>query len=166
MKYRVQTGSKLVVQARSSVHDTKTTWSAVTGEIEADAATLAAAGATASFAVDMTAFDAGDWLKNRKLRKDFDLDDHPRATFALEALTDVVSEGATFRATAKGTLTWRGRSVPLTFAGEGTLDGRGLRAVARGELDIRQLGLAAPRFLLWKVEDEVAIEVTVIGSPA
>lgn len=165
MRYRVGSGSKLVVQARSSVHDTKTVWSAVTGDVDADAAALA--GAKGTFAVDMTQFDAGDWLKNRKLRKDFDLERHPRATFQLEAVSDVVDGGnGTFKATARGTLAWRGKSVPLVIAGEGTLDARGLRATGRCELDIKALGLAAPKFFLWKVEDEVAIEVTLHGSPA
>jgi polyisoprenoid-binding protein YceI len=167
VKYKVGAGSKLVVTARSRLHDTSTTWSAVSGDVEADPATLALTGAKATFTVDMTRFDAGDWLKNRKLRKDFDLDAHARATFELTALTDVVPGGdGRFRATAKGVLAWRGRTLPLTIAGEGTLGDRDLRAVGRFELDIRQLGLAAPRFLLWKVEDEVAIEVTLHGSAA
>ena len=54
-------------------------WNKITGEVDADPDTLATAGATARFAVDMTTFDAGDWLKNRKLRKDFDLDAPPDA---------------------------------------------------------------------------------------
>jgi polyisoprenoid-binding protein YceI len=166
VRYKVAAGSKLVVKARSSVHDTSTVWSAVTGDVEADPETLATTGARATFAVDMTEFDAGDWLKNRKLRKDFDLAAHPRATFALTSLEDVVGDGGKFRATARGTLVWRGKSVPLVIAGDGTLDASGLRAVGRCELDIRTLGLSAPRFLMWKVEDEVAIEVTLHGSPA
>lgn len=163
MRYQVTAGS-IVVQARSSVHDTRTTWSAVTGTADADPATLATDGAKASFAVDMTKFDAGDWLKNRKLKSDFALDDHPRATFTLDRLVDVREAGGRFTATAHGTLTWRGKSVPLVIAGDGTLDGARLQASGRFELDIRQLGLAAPRFLLWKVEDVVAVEVTLAGT--
>jgi len=71
MRYRVTAGT-LTVQARSRLHDTTTVWNRITGEVTADAETLATAGATAAFDVDMTAFDAGDFLKNRKLRKDFD----------------------------------------------------------------------------------------------
>ena len=52
----------------------------------------------------MTAFDAGDWLKNRKLRKDFELDGHPTATFTLERVSDVVRDGAKFTAKAEGVL--------------------------------------------------------------
>lgn len=164
MKYAVGTGSKLLVKARSSIHDTTTTWSAVTGEVEADPDTLATAGATATFTVDMTQFDAGDFLKNRKLRKDFDLEAHPKATFELTRVRDVVRTGDEFTATGEGILRWRGREVNLTIAGKGSLDARGLAATGRFELDIRQLGLSAPKFLMFKMADEVAVEVTLRGE--
>jgi len=162
MKYRVA-GGKLLVTARSRVHDTRTVWDRITGDVEADADTLASAGAKATFRVDMTAFDAGDWLKNRKLRKDFDMDAHPSATFELRALRDVVRDGPTFKATADGVVKWRGKEVALALVGEGKLDGQTLEAKATFELDIKRFGLAAPRFLMFKVEDEVAVEVTVHG---
>jgi polyisoprenoid-binding protein YceI len=163
-RYTVGAGSKLVVMARSSVHDTTTTWSRVSGSVEADPQTLAQAGATATFTVDMTEFDAGDWLKNRKLRKDFDLDAHPQATFRLTGLRDVVRAGDGFTATADGVLQWRGREVPLVIAGRGALDDTTLTATGRFDLDIRRLGLAAPKILMFKVADEVSIEVTLRGE--
>ena len=162
MRYRVEAG-KLTVRARSRIHDTTTVWDKVTGDVEADPETLATAGAAAAFRVDMTSFDAGDWLRNRKLRKDFDLEGHPAATFELRALRDVRRDGPTFTATAEGVLAWRGKEVPLTLAGKGKLDASGLEATATFELDIRKLGLSAPRFLMIKMEDEVEIEVTVRG---
>lgn len=162
MRYRVQSGT-LKVTARSRIHDTNTVWSKITGDVEADPDTLATAGATATFTVDMTAFDAGDWLRNRKLRKDFDMDAHPTATFELRAVRDVVRDGPTFKATAEGTLRWRGKEVPLTLVGEGKLDATGVEATASFELDIRKLGLSAPRFLMIKMDDEVAVDVTVRG---
>jgi polyisoprenoid-binding protein YceI len=163
VKYKVTQG-KLTVRARSRIHDTTTVWDQIAGDVEADPDTLATAGAAASFRVDMTSFDAGDWLKNRKLRKDFDLEGHPSATFELRALRDVVRTGPTFTATAEGVLRWRGKEVPLTLAGKGKLDGAGLEASATFELDIRKLGLSAPRFLMIKMEDEVSIDVTVQGA--
>lgn len=161
MKYRVQTG-KLTVQARSRVHDTTTVWDKVTGDVDADAGAIEAARAT--FTVDMTSFDAGDWLKNRKLKKDFDLDAHPRATFELRAVRDVVRDGAGFTATAEGVLRWRGKEVVLTLAGRGTLDDMQVTASATFELDIKRLGLSAPRFLMIKMEDEVTVDVTITGG--
>lgn len=163
MRYRVDAG-KLTVKARSRIHDTTTVWDKITGEVEADPETLAATGAVAKFAVDMTSFDAGDWLKNRKLRKDFDMDGHPRATFELRALRDVVRTGNTFTATADGALGWRGKEIVVTLQGQGTLDPTTLEARASFELDITKLGLSAPRFLVIKMEDEVAVEVSVRGK--
>lgn len=165
MRYRVTAGT-LTVQARSRVHDTTTVWSKLSGEIEADADTLATAGATARFEVDMTVFDAGDFLKNRKLRKDFDLASHPTARFTLSGLTGVVRDGPTFTATARGQLAWRGRSVELVLVGQGKLDETTMSARATFELDIRTLGLAAPRFLMFKVEDEVTVAVQLTGEAA
>jgi len=92
---------KLTVRARSRIHERPPVWDRISGDVEADPDTLATAGAAATFRVDMTAFDAGDWLRNRKLRKDFDLDGHPAATFELQALRDVQRDGAAFTATAR-----------------------------------------------------------------
>jgi polyisoprenoid-binding protein YceI len=163
MRYRVTAGT-LTVQARSRVHDTTTVWNKVSGEIDADPDTLASTGATARFEVDMTAFDAGDFLRNRKLRKDFDLAAHPTARFELRAVRSVVRDGATFTATAEGVLDWRGHRIELVLAGRGRLDGMGVDASATFELDIRTLGLSAPRFLMFKMEDEVTVAATIRGS--
>ncbi|MDQ3334093.1 MAG: YceI family protein [Myxococcota bacterium] len=164
MKYRVSSG-KLTVKARSKIHDTTTVWNQITGDVDVDADTLATAGAIATFTVDMTQFDAGDFLKNRKLRKDFDMEAHPKATFELRAVRDVVRDGPTFTATADGALRWRGKEVLVTLQGSGKLDGVGVEATGTFELDIRKLGLSAPRFLMIKMEDEVTVEVTVRGAP-
>jgi len=161
MKYAVS-GGKLTVKARSSVHDTTTVWDKISGDVDADASAIEHAKAT--FAVDMTKFDAGDFLKNRKLRKDFDMDAHPTATFTLERVSDVVRDGAKFTAKAEGTLKWRGKEVPLVLTGQGTLDDRQVEAKGTFELDIRKLGLSAPRFFMFKMEDEVTVEVTVRGA--
>jgi polyisoprenoid-binding protein YceI len=165
VRYRITTGT-LTVRARSRVHDTTTVWTKITGEVIADPDTLATAGATARFEVDMTAFDAGDFLKNRKLRKDFDLADHPTASFELQRVTGVVRDGPSFTATAEGVLGWRGRKLGLVLVGQGKLDDMGVSASASFELDIRELGLSAPRFLMFKVEDEVTVEVTIRGAVA
>lgn len=163
MKFQVTSG-KLTVKARSSVHDTTTVWSKIGGEVEADPDAIEAAKAT--FRVDMTAFDAGDWLKNRKLRKDFDMEANPAATFELTGVSEVVRDGAKFTAKARGTLRWRGKDVPLELAGTGTLDRSALAASASFELDIRKLGLQAPKFFVFKMEDVVTVEVEVRGSAA
>jgi polyisoprenoid-binding protein YceI len=160
-RYRVDPArSQVVVCARSSLHDTRSTWSRVSGEIEADPAALAAGGARAAIAVDMTTFDAGDWLRNRKLRADLDVARHPTATFELTALREVEPRpDGSFAAVAEGTLRWRGHTVTLAAAGSGRLGADALDAEARFELDVRTLGVTPPRFLMLKVEDVVAVEV-------
>jgi hypothetical protein len=40
----------------------------------------------------------------------------------------------------------------------------GVDASATFELDIRTLGLSAPRFLMFKMEDEVTVAATIRGS--
>jgi polyisoprenoid-binding protein YceI len=160
VRYRVAAGA-LKVQARSRIHNTTTVWSKITGEVDADPETLVTAGATARFEVDMTAFDAGDFLKNRKLRNDFELARHPTARFELVRLRDVVRDRTGFTATAEGVLDWRGIKRELVLAGRGTLDATGMSATASFELDIRTLGLSPPKFLMFKVEDEVSVEVTI-----
>ena len=161
MNYTVESG-KLTVKARSSVHDTTTVWYTITGEIDADAGAIEQA--KARFAVDMTRFDAGDFLKNRKLRKDFAMDAHPTATFTLTRVSEVIRDGAKFTAKAEGTLAWRGKEVVLVLSGQGTLDEQRVEARGTFELDIRTLGLSAPRFFLFKMEDEVTVDVTVRGA--
>ncbi len=155
-------GGKLTVKARSTVHDTTTVWDKVTGDVEASPDAIEAA--TATFTVDMTKFDAGDFLKNRKLRKDFDMDAHPTATFTLKSVSNVVRDGQKFTAKAEGTLRWRGKDVVLALSGQGTLDDKHVEANATFELDIRKLGMSAPRFLMFKMEDEVTVEVTLRGG--
>jgi len=163
-KYAIGGASKITVRARSRIHDTNTVWDRVTGDVEAAAETLATDGARARFAVDMTSFDAGDWLRNRKLKGDFELDRHPQATFEVTKVRDVVRDGDRFTAVADGTLRWRGKEVALSVTGTGNLDGRVIRASGSFELDIRKLGLQAPRFLMIKMEDEVTVDVVVEGT--
>lgn len=161
--YAIRSG-RMAVKARSSVHDTTTVWERVSGSVEADPAAIEQARATVT--VDMTAFDAGDWLKNRKLRKDFDMDAHPTATFTLDRLSDVVRDGDRFTARAEGRLRWRGKDVALAVSGQGTLDSARVEARGRFELDIKKLGLSAPKFFVFKVEDEVTVEVSLQGTIA
>jgi polyisoprenoid-binding protein YceI len=161
MRYAIS-GGKLTVKARSSVHDTTTVWEKISGDVDASADSIESAKAT--FSVDMTSFDAGDFLKNRKLRKDFAMESNPTATFTLDRVSDVKRDGSKFTANAQGTLRWRGKEVVLVLSGQGTLDDRHVEARATFELDIKKLGLTAPKFFVFKMEDEVTVEVSLRGG--
>ncbi len=152
--------SRVVVKARSNIHDTETSWTALSGTIDADPADLAAR-ASAEVVVDMTRYDAGDFLRNRKLRKDLSVERYREARYRLTRLHDVVDRGGgRFTAAADGTVSWHGREVAVAVAGEGVFAGDELRATVRFDLDVRSLGVNPPRFLMFKVENTVAVEVS------
>jgi polyisoprenoid-binding protein YceI len=154
--------SRVLVRARSSIHDTDTRWTALSGTIEADVADLTTA--TADVLVDMTRHDAGDFLRNRKLRKDLAVERYPEARYRLSGLRDITSRTpSSFTASADGTISWHSRDVTVTAAGEATFEERQLRATARFELDVRAFGVEPPRFLMFKVEDIVAVEVSLLA---
>ena len=165
-RFAVGAGSRVVVSARSSIHDTRTVWDAVGGTIEL-APGDPAAGARAAITVDMRRHDAGDFLRNRKVKKDLEVDRYPEARFVLEALDDVVQDGeGRFRARARGLLEWHGRTVKVEAVGEAEIGGGALRATGRFELDVRTLGVEPPRFFVFKVEEVVAVEVTLAARAA
>lgn len=153
--------SKLVVTARSSVHNTDTEWRGIKGAINADLSSLASIAGDIS--VDMTTADAGDWLKNRKLRKDMDFAKHPKATVQIDRLEDISQEGAKVSATLHGTLHWRSKSVPIVVSGSGTLSDTELHAQGNFELDMTKLGITPPKVLMIKVEDVVHCKVDIVA---
>lgn len=158
--------SRVVTRATSSIHDTTTTWDKLGGTVEADPDSLEETGARATVDVDMLSFDAGDWLKNRKLKKDLDLAANPKAQFELAELSDVVREGDDrFSAKARGVIRWRGREAEIEASGSGTIAADRLEATATFDLDVTRLGVKPPRFLMFKVADVVTVEVTVVGRP-
>jgi polyisoprenoid-binding protein YceI len=164
MNYTVSGASRLTVRARSSLHDTVTIWDRIEGTVDTDPEQIETSGARASCRVDMTHFDAGDFIRNRKLRKDFEMDAHPTARFELTGLRDLVRDGNHLQAKADGVLHWRGRELKLIVAGAGTLTTDALDVTGRFDLDIRELGMKAPRFLMFKMSDEVTVEVKLIAA--
>jgi hypothetical protein len=153
--------SRVVVRSTSPIHDTTTTWSAVRGTIDANPADLAT-GTTAQILVDMTRFDAGDFLRNRALRKIIAEGGYRDATFELAELHNLVDMGnQQFSADALGELRWRGKAVPIQASGTGTFTAQSLQATATFALDVTRLGVEPPRFLLLKVDDTVSVTVTI-----
>ena len=154
---------QVVVTARSSIHDTKTIWPRLSGTIAVDPA-APEAGASVEVEVDMREFDAGDRLRNWKLRSDLDPENHPTATFRLTRLE--VTGAQPLSAAAFGVLAWRGREVELRAVGDGTIGEDALSARARFELDVRSLGVEPPKIFFLRVENVVKVEVTVSARAA
>jgi polyisoprenoid-binding protein YceI len=161
MRYLVQRGL-VAVKARSSIHDTTTRFDKLQGTIEFDPDVTAET--RAELSVDMRAYDAGDRFKNWKLKSDLDPEAHPTATFALMRLTSIHEKvSGRYQAAAVGQLQWRGKAVDVQVQGEATVDRRRIEASARFELNVRDLGVTPPRFLMFKVEDEVVCQVTLVA---
>ncbi len=158
--YRAAAGTTVTVRARSSIHDTVTRWDKVSGTVEADPGALDGGGTTATFTVDMAAFDAGDWLKNRKLKKDLAADRYPTAVFELREVTGVTQTGDAFEATAAGVIRYRDREVAVEIKGTGSMTAGAIEAKGAFDLDIRGFGMEPPKVLMFKMEPEVTIEVT------
>lgn len=153
--------SKLVVTARSSVHNTDTEWRGITGSINADLGDLASI--AGDVAVDMTTADAGDWLKNRKLRKDMDFAKHPKATVQIDRLEEISQEGDAVSATLHGTLHWRSKAVAVVVTGSGTLTDKELQASGSFTIDVTKLGITPPKVLMIKVEDVVHCNINIVA---
>ena len=149
--------SKLVVTARSSVHDTEIVWRGISGTIDANVEDMQAT--QASINVDMSTADAGDWLKNRKIRKDMDFSKHPKASFVLKQISEVRRSGAKVSATISGHLSWRGETIDITARGDGTVTNDELQASGSFEIDMTKLGVSPPKVLMIKVDDVVSCHI-------
>ena len=160
--YRIASG-RMVVNARSTLHDTRSIWPALSGTIVVDPE-APGEGAEAEVSVDMRQFDAGDRLRNWKLRSDLDPEHHPTATFRLARLD--VTSAAPLKARAAGRLAWRGRDGELQASGEGTLSASEVTATASFDLDVRSLGVEPPKGFFLKVESVVRVEVTLSALAA
>jgi polyisoprenoid-binding protein YceI len=158
----VVTGGRVVVKARSSIHDTTAVWSKLGGTIDFDPEQPE--GAAADVEVDMRVFDAGDRLRNWKLKGDLEPDKHPTATFRLGRLERVVRDGDELTAGATGTLSWRGRSPSLTATGSATVTPQRIVARAKFELDVRDVDVKPPKILMFKVEEVVSVEVELTAN--
>lgn len=161
MKFKVQRGL-VEVKARSKVHDTTTRYNKIEGTIDFDPDEPK--GARAELSVDMRVFDAGDRFKNWKIKSDLDPDQHPTATFTLtriESISEVTS--GRFEARAVGQIKWRGRSVDVKVKGTAKVDRRSVEASADFEMKVTDLGVQPPKFLMFKVEDEVLCQVELLA---
>jgi len=159
--------SRLYVVARSSVHDTETIWTGITGTIVADA-TNPAQELEATVQVQMSTADTGDWLKNRKLRKDMQFEKNPVARFVLDSVERREQDGERLNATIRGTLSWRDHSIPIVASGHGLLGKTELSASGTFDIDVTKLGITPPKILMIRVQDvvncRIELHATAISS--
>ena len=153
--------SLVVVHAKSSVHDTAARFTRLTGVISVDPGDPAA-DTEARVSVDMREFDAGDRMKNWKLRGDIEPDKYPEAVFTLARLEKVRAgpAAAGFEAAASGAIVWRGRTATVRADGGAHITPEKLVAQCKFELNVTHLGVKPPKILMFKVDETVHVEVT------
>jgi len=161
MKYKVQRGH-VEVKARAPGHDTVARFSKLDGTIDFDPDNPQAG--RAELALDMRHLDAGDKLKNWKLKTDLEPDTYPTASFTLARFQDIheVTAGQ-FTATALGQLRYRDKMPMIHVKGLAAVDRRSIDARTSFELDVRDLGIFPPRFLMFRVEDVVLVQVALFA---
>jgi polyisoprenoid-binding protein YceI len=161
IRYTVDPAKSLVlVHARSSVHDTEARWTKLSGLVTVDP-TDPGRGAEARVVVDMRELDAGDRMKNWKLRADLEPDKYPEAVFTLSQLEDVRAGGSErFDAAALGAIAWRGRTANVRATGGALITPARIAASCKFELNVTHLGVKPPKVLMFKVDEVVLVEVT------
>jgi polyisoprenoid-binding protein YceI len=159
--------SVVVVHARSSVHDTEARWTKLGGIVSVDPANPGT-GAEARVLVDMREFDAGDRMKNWKLRGDIEPDKYPEAVFTLAKLEDVRAGGGAARveAAALGAIVWRGRTAQVKATGGASITPTRIVATCKFDLNVTHLGVKPPKVLMFKVDEVVTVEVTLEARAA
>lgn len=159
----VLTAGRVVVTARSALHDTRCLFPRMTGEVDFDPAEPQRA--RAEIRLDLRELDAGDRLKTWKLRGTIAPERYPLATFSL-ARIDRFEElaGGNVRAVAVGTLAWHDHKVELRAAGDATITPRAIMARAQFDLDVRSVGVAPPKFLMFKIDEVVSVQVEISAT--
>ena len=165
MRYVVDNeASKLIARVRSSLHEVEIVWDAVRGSFELNPEDLAA-GIEGSVEVEMTRYDSGDWLRNRKIRNDLRLRDYPHARLELGKLVEMrTAESDGLVGKIEGVLQWHGHTVPVTVSGTGTVNAKTVSAQCSFRLKMGQLGITVPRFLMFRMDEEVLLEATILAS--
>lgn len=147
------------VEARAPLHSTHAEGRALSGSVTVDPADP-----VATLRLDLTAeigtIKSGEYLLDGKSHAHVESARHPTARFVS---TRVTGSPAALR--IEGTITWRGRDVPLTTTARADLGPTETRGRATFELDMRSFGLTAPKLLFLKVQDVVKIEVEIVAVP-
>ncbi len=161
MRYKIQRGL-VEITAKSGARETTAKFSKVEGTIEFDPDAPWAA--QVDIQIDMRIFDAGDKFKNWKLKEELDADAHPTATLILARVDDAheITAGS-FTGTATGQVKWRDHAPMVKLKGKASVDRRSIDARASFDVDLRKLGFGPQKFLMFKVDEIVAVHASVFA---
>jgi YceI-like domain len=107
----------------------------------------------------------GNGSRDKKMNKDIlKVDQHTTVSFAPRTYTGVIAPSGTSTIQVSGVFTLLGDPHDLTIPMQIHIDGSKGTAKAQFILPYVQWGLKNPSFLIWKAENEVAIDLSLVGN--
>lgn len=163
---RPVSGSSVVFHAHSTGHDFDGRSAIVHGRFGCDRARLPET-AYGELSVPIDTLHTGIAARDAKMLTVFDTPRHPAIGFRLARLEQVRWTGTdTFTATAVGTLSMHGVSLPRTAVITGVFRGDHLSIAGHLACRITEFGMERPGFLFVRVADEVRVDFRLEGAPA
>jgi polyisoprenoid-binding protein YceI len=109
----------------------------------------------------------GNGSRDKKMNKDIlKVDQHTTVSFAPRTYTGVIAPSGNSTIQVSGVFTLLGDPHDLTIPMQIHIDGSKGTAKAQFILPYVQWGLKNPSFLIWKAENEVAIDLSLVGNIA
>jgi polyisoprenoid-binding protein YceI len=109
----------------------------------------------------------GNDSRDKKMNKDIlKVDQHTTVSFAPRTYTGVIAPSGNSTIQVSGVFTLLGDPHDLTIPMQIHIDGSKGTAKAQFILPYVQWGLKNPSFLIWKAENEVAIDLSLVGNIA
>jgi polyisoprenoid-binding protein YceI len=109
----------------------------------------------------------GNDSRDKKMNKDIlKVDQHTTVSFAPRTYTGVIAPSGNSTIQVSGVFTLLGEPHDLTIPMQIHIDGSKGTAKAQFILPYVQWGLKNPSFLIWKAENEVAIDLSLVGNIA
>ncbi len=162
--FQVVSGSNIQVHAKSAVHDTRTVWNHIDGDIRANVTPSSLTDISMRISVTMGSFNAGSFLKNQALKKQYPTLKNSVANFVLEKFETRHWNGTKGKGVVYGELVLHGYPVAVTAEVEATVRDTEILANATFALDLQSLGLRAPKLLMFQVDNVVAVTVELRGQ--
>jgi len=107
----------------------------------------------------------GNGSRDKKMNKDIlKVDQHTTVSFAPRTYTGVIAPSGNSTIQVSGVFTLLGEPHDLTIPMQIHIDGSKGTAKAQFILPYVQWGLKNPSFLIWKAENEVAIDLSLVGN--
>ena len=131
------------------------------GSVEFDRGTSKMSGLIAVAASGKTGNDSRDKKMNKDILK---VEQYATVSFQPKAYTGVIAPAGDSAIQVSGTFTLLGTPHEITVPMQVHLDGANARAKAHFVVPYVQWGLKNPSFLVWKAEDDVAIDLDLVGT--